>query len=71
MQVSIKDFKVKGLEIGNTGVEIDVYSPDGKTHHGDIVVTKASLIWCKGKTTKAKGKKISWDAFMKWAEMQP
>ena len=71
MQVSIKDFKVKVLEIGSKGIEIDIYSPDNKTHHGDLVVTMTSLIWCKGKTTPAKGKKISWSAFMTWAETQP
>lgn len=67
MKVSIKNLAVTGLSVGSGGVELDVYSPDGKTHHGDIYVTISGLIWCKGRTTKANGKRISWAAFMKWA----
>ncbi len=70
MKVSIKDLNVKSLDIGSKGIEIDVFSPDGQTHHGDLVVTMTNLVWCKGKTTIAKGKKIKWADFIKWAEAQ-
>lgn len=66
MKVSIKDFAVS-MEIKNKGVELDVYSNAGK-HLGDLVVTKTGLTWCKGKTTVANGKKISWDAFITYMD---
>ena len=66
MKVSIKDFAVT-MEIKNKGVELDVYSNDG-AHRGDLVVTKTGLTWCKGKTTPANGKKISWDDFIAYMQ---
>lgn len=48
----------------------DVYSPDGDTHHGDVVVTKTGLIWCKGRTKPENGVKIKWADFIKCAESQ-
>ena len=66
MKVSIKDFAVS-MEIKITGIELDIYSPDGK-HLGDLIVTKSSLIWCKGRTTRAKGKKLSWKKFIEHME---
>jgi hypothetical protein len=69
VKVSIKDLSVD-MEIKNNGVELDVYSPDGKAHRGDLIVTKTGLTWCKGKTGRANGTKISWDSFIKWAEAQ-
>lgn len=68
MKVSIKDFAVT-MEIKNKGVELDVYGNDG-THRGDLVVTKTGLTWCKGKTTPANGKKISWDDFVTYMEFR-
>jgi hypothetical protein len=69
MKVSIKDLSVD-MDVKNSGVELDVYSPDGETHHGDLIVTKADLIWCKGKTGRANGVKIPWAKFIKWAEAE-
>ncbi|MBN9568471.1 MAG: hypothetical protein J0H30_12805 [Alphaproteobacteria bacterium] len=69
MKVTIKDLSVD-MEIKNNGVELDVYSPDGSSHYGDLVVTKAGLVWCKGKTSRANGTKIKWDKFIEWAEGQ-
>lgn len=66
MKVSIKDFAVT-MEIKNKGIELDVYSNEGK-HRGDLVVTKSGLTWCKGKTTPARGKKITWDDFITFME---
>lgn len=62
MKVSVKDFAVS-MEIKSKGVELDVYDNDGK-HLGDLVVTKTKLVWCKGKTTVANGKSITWKKFI-------
>jgi hypothetical protein len=67
VKVSIKDLAVT-MEIKNKGMELDVYSADGRHHLGDLIVTKASLIWCKGKTTAARGKKISWNDFISYMD---
>lgn len=67
MKVSIKDLSV-AMEIKTKGIELDVYSPDGKTHHGDLIVSKAGLTWCKGRITAANGKKVTWEDFMAWVE---
>lgn len=67
VKVSIKDLSVD-MEIKNTGVELDVYSADGNKHLGDLIVTKSGLTWCKGKTGRSKGVKVSWDEFIKWME---
>ena len=61
MKVSIKQFDV-AMDVKNAGVELDIADNDG-THLGDLVVTKANLIWCKGKTARKNGKKITWEAF--------
>lgn len=66
MKVSIKDLSVD-MEIKNSGVELDIYTNDGK-HLGDLVVTKAALIWCKGRTGRDNGVKIPWNEFIEWAE---
>ena len=67
MKVSIKDLSVD-MEIKNSGVELDVYSPDGSKHLGDLIVTKSGLIWCKGRTSRENGVKISWEKFIEWME---
>jgi hypothetical protein len=69
MKVSIKDLSVD-MEIKNTGVELDVYSADGKSHLGDLIVTKTGLTWCKGKTGRDNGTKFTWKKFIEWAEAQ-
>ncbi|MGB5949361.1 MAG: hypothetical protein WBG82_08580 [Parvibaculum sp.] len=67
MKVSIKDLSVD-MEIKQNGIELDVYSPDGTKHLGDLVITKTNLIWCKGRTTRANGVKVSWNDFIDWME---
>lgn len=69
MKVSIKELSVQ-MDIKNSGVEFDVYSPDGNEHHGDLVVTKTGLTWCKGRTRPENGTKVRWADFIKWAEAQ-
>jgi len=68
MKLSIKDFSVS-MEIKNKGVELDVYSNDG-VHLGDLLVTKTGLTWCKGRTTPANGKKITWKQFITQMESE-
>ena len=60
MKVLIKEFAVD-MEVKSKGIEFEVKSPDGASHLGDCYVTKTSIIWCKGKTPKANGVKISWE----------
>jgi hypothetical protein len=67
VKVSIKDLSVD-MEIKNTGVELDVYSPDGTKHLGDLVVTKSGLEWCKGSTHRGNGVPVSWKDFIAWME---
>lgn len=61
MKVSIKQFDVE-MDIKNNGIELDV-KDNNDVHLGDLYVTKTVLIWCLGKTSKAKGKKITWNDF--------
>lgn len=63
MKVSIKELAVS-MDIKNKGIELDVYSADGNTHLGDLIVTKTGLTWCKGKTTAKNGKNVSWETFI-------
>ena len=66
MKVSIKDLPVS-MEIKSKGVELDVYTNDNK-HLGDLVVTMTGLTWCKGKITRTKGIKKTWDDFITYME---
>lgn len=66
MKVSIKNLAVS-MDIKNVGMELDVYNNDDK-HLGDLVITKTSLIWCKGRTNRENGEKVTWAEFIKWME---
>ena len=68
MRVEIKNFKVQ-MEIKNTGIELDVRDNSGN-HLGDLYVSKANLVWCKGKTTRKNGKLLSWEEFMTYMDSQ-
>jgi hypothetical protein len=67
MQVTIKSFDV-GMQVKAKGIEFEVHSPDGSDHLGDMILTMAGLIWCKGRTPRKGGIKISWADFSEWAE---
>jgi len=69
MKVTIKSLSAD-MEIKNKGIELDVYSPDGETHHGDLVVNKAGLVWCKGRVRAENGIKVSWGDFMNWVDQR-
>ena len=63
MKVNIKDFAVD-MDVKNKGVEFDISDTDDK-HLGDLIVTKVGIIWCEGRTTRAKGKAMKWLDFIK------
>ncbi len=67
MKVAIKSFDV-AMEIKQNGVELEIKSPDGSTHHGDCYVTMTGLIWCKGRKSKASGVKINWNKLIELCE---
>jgi len=69
MKVTIKSFDV-GMDVKTKGIEFQVHSPDGAKHLGDIVLNNRGLTWCKGRTTPAKGTKVSFTEFIEWAEQK-
>jgi hypothetical protein len=62
MPVTIKDLAVN-MEVKNKGVEFEIRDNNNK-HLGDLVVAKAGLTWCKGRTLPANGVKINWKKFI-------
>ena len=60
MGVHIKQFEVN-MQVKSNGIEFEVRTPDGASQIGDCYLTMTGLVWCKGKTTKQNGIKISWD----------
>ena len=46
---------------GQKGMELEIRSPDGRTHQGDCYVTMTSITWCPGRVTKANGVSVTWD----------
>lgn len=68
MKVSIKNFKITSLDLGNNGIEICVKDAQGKSQIGDLVIKKTGLVWCKGKTQPGNGISISWAKFMELME---
>jgi hypothetical protein len=67
VKVLIKEFDVE-MELKNKGIELEVRNDD--KHQGDLVLTKAAVIWCPGKTTRDNGKKLSWAKFIELMEAQ-
>ncbi|NNN24374.1 hypothetical protein HLG94_08115 [Pseudomonas nitroreducens] len=66
MKVGIKNLSVE-MDVKTKGVEFDVY--DNKENFlGDMFVTKSGLVWCKGKTKKENGVRVSWEEFIAWME---
>ena len=63
MKVLIKEFGLD-MEVKTKGIVLEIRSPNGKKHLGDLVVTKTQIIWCKGKTTRDKGVPVTWDDFI-------
>jgi hypothetical protein len=59
MKVSIKDLQVKEMDLGNNGIELDVYDNQNK-HLGDLRIGRGTVEWCKGRTRKGNGTELSW-----------
>lgn len=66
MQVSIKDFNVE-MQIKNKGIELEIHDNQDR-HIGDLIVNKTKVIWCKGRTTPAKGVALTWPKFIAMME---
>ncbi len=64
MKVSIKSFDV-AMDVKNNGIEFQVADNDG-AHKGDCYLTRTGLIWCRGRTRKANGIRVTWDQFIEW-----
>jgi len=69
MQVKIKDLGIP-LDVKSKGIEFDV-AEKRAGHQGDLVLKMTSLIWCKGKTTRSKGVKLSWPEFTELMDNLP
>ena len=66
MKVRVKDLSVD-MEVKSKGIEFGVRSTDDQ-HLGDVVLTNTGLVWCKGKTARKNGVKVSWNEFITWME---
>ncbi len=68
MQVTIKDLAVN-MALGNTGIEFDIY--DNNNHHlGDLRLGRGTVEWCRGRTRRGNGNKVSWENLIAWLETQ-
>jgi hypothetical protein len=63
LKVHIKSFDVE-MDVKSKGIEFEVRSTDDTEQIGDCYLTMTGLIWCKGKTKKENGIKVSWSDFM-------
>ena len=63
MTIFIKEF-LDNLEVKRKGIELEVRTPDGGQHEGDLYISQGGLTWCKGKTQRRRGKQISWAEFI-------
>jgi hypothetical protein len=68
MKVGIKQFNVE-MNLKNKGMEIEVRDND-ETFLGDLVVTRAGLIWCRGKQQRKQGVHVNWKDFIQIMENQ-
>lgn len=66
MQVKIKDFDVAPIEVRTNGIEFEVRTPDGDQQLGDLILTKARLEWCNGRTRRGNGVAKTWQQFIDW-----
>jgi hypothetical protein len=69
MKVHITEFNVD-MEVKTSGLQMDVYGPNGDDRLGDLTITKTKLIWCAGKTHKKNGVEVTWKEFIDWMESE-
>jgi hypothetical protein len=58
VQVQVKDFSVT-MELGNKGIELQIKDNNGN-HLGDLIIGKAKVTWCRGRTRAAQGIQKTW-----------
>ena len=58
------------LDVKVKGITFSIHTPNGKTHIGNLTLTKTKLIWCPDKTARKDGRQIKLEDFIKWAEAQ-
>jgi hypothetical protein len=58
MSVGMKDLYAS-VDLGNRGVELAVYK--GSNHLGDLHISKAKIIWCKGRKPPRNGIVKKWE----------
>ena len=63
MRVYVKEFNVE-MEIKNRGIELEIRSPQNDQQLGDLILTKTQVIWCPGRTLRANGHALDWQAFI-------
>jgi len=68
MKVAIKSFDVD-MDVKNNGIEFQVHDNQAK-FLGDCFVTRAGLIWCKGRVRREHGTRVNWQDFIAWMESQ-
>ena len=54
------------MELGNNGMELDVY--DGETHLGDLRIGRGKLEWCQGRTRTGQGVEKTWREVIEFFE---
>lgn len=69
MKVAIKQLNTE-MPLKNKGMEIEVRDNTGK-HRGDLIVTKAKVVWCQGRTSRENGVAVSWDDLIDFFNSQP
>lgn len=69
MKVTVKDLAAE-IELKNNGMELEIRSPDGNEHLGDLVITKTNIIWCEGRQRRENGKKVPWQKFIELMNKQ-
>jgi hypothetical protein len=60
MDVRIKKLDIN-MSVKQNGIEFEVRTPNGTSQIGDCYLTMTGLVWCKGKTTKPNGVKVTWN----------
>jgi hypothetical protein len=60
VEVRIKKLDIN-MHVKQSGIEFEVRTPNGASQVGDCYLTMTGLVWCKGKTTKPNGIKITWN----------
>ena len=62
MSVKIKDLDAT-IELKNNGMELEIRDSD-ENFIGDLVITKAAVIWCEGKTGRKNGIRVPMKKFL-------